>query len=86
MGKDAKTRGYANGGKPAAGDGKAGPDGSHREEKALQAQTIRTDAVSRRCIADPRLRLYRYTAGGAYSRYRILGAYEEQRPFPPQTF
>lgn len=31
--------------------------------------------MPRRCIADPELKLYQYTAIYEYSRYRVLGAY-----------
>lgn len=43
-------------------------------------QRIQIDVkvVPRRCIADPELRLYQYTAIDEYSRFRILGAYPEQ--------
>ena len=30
--------------------------------------------------------MHRYTAGGAYSRYRVLGAYEEQSAFSSGDF
>ena len=37
--------------------------------------------VPRRCIADPQLKLYQNTAIDEYSRYRVLGVYEEQSTF-----
>lgn len=40
----------------------------------------------RRCIADPKLKLYQYTAIDEYSRYRVLGAYEEQSTFSSTDF
>lgn len=41
---------------------------------------VRADmkVVPRRCIADPELRLFQYTAIDEYSRLRFLGAYGEQ--------
>lgn len=47
---------------------------------------IDVKAVPRRCIADPGLRLYQYTAIDEYSRYRILGAYLEQSTFSSADF
>ena len=42
--------------------------------------------VPRRCIADPQLKLYQYTAIDEYSRYRVLGAYKEQSTFSSADF
>ena len=42
--------------------------------------------VPRRCIADPQLKLYQYTAIDEYSRYRVRGAYEEQSTFSSADF
>ena len=55
---------------------------SHPDER------IRIDVkgVPRKCIADPRLRLFRYTAIDEYSRYRILGAYPEQSTYSSADF
>ena len=51
-------------------------------------QRIQIDVkvVPRRCIADPELRLYQYTAIDEYSRFRILGAYSEQSTFSSADF
>ena len=38
---------------------------------------IDVKVVPRKCIADPELKLFQYTAIDEYSRYRILGAYPE---------
>ena len=42
--------------------------------------------VPRRCIADPALRLYQYTAIDEYSRLRFLGAYPEQSTYSSADF
>ena len=42
--------------------------------------------VPRRCIADPELRLFQYTAIDEYSRMRILGAYPEQSTYSSADF
>ena len=42
--------------------------------------------VPRKCIADPDLRLFQYTAIDEYSRYRILGAYPEQTTYSSYQF
>ena len=42
--------------------------------------------VPRRCIADPELRLFQYTAIDEYSRMRYLGAYEEQSTYSSAHF
>jgi transposase InsO family protein len=42
--------------------------------------------VPRKCIADPDLRLFQYTAIDEYSRYRILGAYPEQCTYSSYLF
>lgn len=51
-------------------------------------QRIQIDVkvVPRYCIADLELKLYQYTAIDEYSRYRILGAYEEQSTFSSADF
>ena len=40
----------------------------------------------RKCIADPNLRLFQYTAIDEYSRYRVLGAYPEQTTYSSYQF
>ncbi len=47
---------------------------------------IDVKVVPRKCIADPRLRLFQYTAIDEYSRYRILGAYPEQTTYSSYQF
>lgn len=47
---------------------------------------IDVKVVPLRCIADPELKLYQYTAIDEFSRYRILGAYPEQSTFSSADF
>jgi transposase InsO family protein len=47
---------------------------------------IDVKVVPRRCIADPSLRLYQYTAIDEFTRLRYLGAYEEQSTFSSADF
>ncbi len=47
---------------------------------------INVKVVPRRCIADPQLRLFQYTAIDEYSRYRVLGAYPEQSMYSSADF
>ena len=47
---------------------------------------IDVKVVPRKCIADPKLRLFQYTAIDEYSRYRILGAYPEQNTYSSYLF
>ena len=42
--------------------------------------------VPRKCIADPQLRLFQYTAIDEFSRYRILGAYPEYSTYSSYLF
>jgi len=42
--------------------------------------------VPRRCMADPTLKLYQYTAIDEYSRLRFLGAYPEQSTYSSADF
>lgn len=51
-------------------------------------QRVQNDVkvIPRCCIADPQLKRYHYTAIDEYSRYRILGAYEEQSAFSSADF
>ncbi len=58
------------------------------EQMQYPGQRIQIDvkAVPRRCIADPELRLFQYTAIDEYSRFRILGAYPEQSTYSSADF
>jgi len=58
------------------------------EQMQYPGQRIQIDVkvVPRRCIADPHLKLYQYTAIDEYSRYRILGAYPEQSTYSSPAF
>ena len=47
---------------------------------------IDVKVVPRKCIADPGLKLFQYTAIDEYSRYRILGAYPEQSTYSSYQF
>ena len=47
---------------------------------------IDVKVVPRKCISNPDLRLYQYTAIDEYSRYRILGAYSEQCTYSSYLF
>jgi hypothetical protein len=53
------------------------------EQMTHPGERIQIDVkvVPRKCIADPELRLYQYTAIDEFSRYRVLGAYPEQSTF-----
>ena len=42
---------------------------------------VDTKVVPRRCIADPELRLYQYTAIDEFTRLRFLAAYPEQSTY-----
>ena len=42
--------------------------------------------VPRRCIADPELRLFQYTAIDEFTRLRFLGAYPEQSTWSSADF
>ena len=58
------------------------------EQMQYPGQRVQIDVkvVPRRCIADPQLKMYQYTAIDEYSRYRVLGAYEEQSAFSSADF
>lgn len=58
------------------------------EQMQYPGQRIQIDVkvVPRRCIADPELRLFQYTAIDEYSRFRILGAYPEQSTYSSADF
>ena len=98
MGADAETRIYANHRKPwrvmrregwtAQGEKKKPYKPKPYEQMQYPGQRVQIDVkvVPRRCIADPQLKLYQYTAIDEYSRYRVLGAYEEQSTFSSADF
>lgn len=58
------------------------------EQMQYPGQRVQIDVkvVPRSCIADPKLKLYQYTAIDEYSRYRILGAYPEQSTYSSADF
>lgn len=58
------------------------------EQMTHPGERIQIDVkvVPRRCIADPTLKLFQYTAIDEYSRYRILGAYPEQSTYSSADF
>lgn len=47
---------------------------------------IDVKVVPRKCITDPELRLYQYTAIDEFSRLRFLGAYDEQSTYSSADF
>ncbi len=47
---------------------------------------IDVKVVPRKCISDPELRLFQYTAIDEYSRYRILGAYDDHCAYSSYLF
>ena len=58
------------------------------EQMTHPGERIQIDVkvVPRKCIADPELRLFQYTAIDEYSRYRILGVYSEQSTYSSADF
>ena len=58
------------------------------QQMTYPGQRVQVDVkvVPRRCITDSELRLFQYTAIDEYSRYRVLGAYEEQNTFSSADF
>ena len=58
------------------------------EQMQYPGQRIQVDVkvVPRKCIADPELRLFQYTAIDEYSRLRFLKAYEEQSTYSSADF
>ena len=58
------------------------------EQMTHPGERIQIDVkvVPRKCIADPELRLFQYTAIDEYSRYRVLGAYPEQSTYSSMDF
>ena len=70
--------------KPMAKKVKAKP----YEQMTHPGERIQIDVkvVPRKCITDPLLKLYQYTAIDEYSRFRILGAYPEQSTYSSSEF
>ena len=58
------------------------------EQMAYPGQRVQVDVkvVPRRCIADPELRLFQYTAIDEFTRLRFLAAYPEQSTFSSADF
>ena len=58
------------------------------EQMTHPGERIQIDVkvVPRKCIADPELRLYQYTAIDEYTRIRMLGAYPEQSTYSSADF
>ena len=58
------------------------------EQMQYQGQRIQIDVkvVPRRCIADPELRLFQYTAIDEFTRLRFLAAYPEQSTYSSADF
>ena len=58
------------------------------EQMTYPGQRVQMDVkvVPKRCIADPELRLYQYTAIDEYSRLRFLAAYPEQSTYSSADF
>lgn len=58
------------------------------EQMQYPGQRIQVDVkyVPRKCIANPELKLYQYTAIDEYSRLRFLGAYEEHSTYSSADF
>lgn len=58
------------------------------EQMQYPGQRVQMDVkvVPRKCIANPELKLYQYTAIDEYSRLRFLGAYEEQSTYSSEDF
>ena len=58
------------------------------EQMTYPGQRVQMDVkvVPRKCIADPELRLFQYTAIDEFSRLRFLAAYPEQNTFSSADF
>ena len=58
------------------------------EQMTCPGQRIQVDVkvVPRKCIADPELRLFQYTAIDAFTRLRFLAAYPEQSTYSSADF
>ena len=94
----APERVYPSPGKPVSRHEEAGPVSAGREEAGLQAQPyeqmtypgqrvqVDVKVVPRRCIADPELRLFQYTAIDEFTRLRFLAAYPEQSTYSSADF
>ena len=67
---------------------KAGYKPKPYEQMTHPGERIQIDVkvVPRKCIADPELRLYQYTAIDEFTRIRMLGAYPEQSTFSSADF
>ena len=58
------------------------------QQMTYPGQRIQVDVkvVPRRCIADPELRLYQYTAIDKFTRLRFLATYPKQSTYSPADF
>ena len=58
------------------------------QQMTYPGQRVQVDVkvVPRRCIADPELRLFQYTAIDEFSRLRFLAAYQEQSTYSSADF
>ena len=58
------------------------------EQMTYAGERVQIDVkvVPRKCITDPDLKLFQYTAIDEYSRYRVLGAYLEQSTYSSADF
>lgn len=58
------------------------------EQMQYPGQRVRVDVkvVPRKCIADPELRLFQYTAIDEFTRLRFLAAYPEQSTYSSTDF
>ena len=58
------------------------------EQMPLPGERVRADVkvVPRKCIADPELRLFQYTAIDEFTRLRLLAAYPEQSTYSSADF
>ena len=58
------------------------------EQMSYPGQRVQVDVkvVPRRCIADPQLRLFQYTAIDEFTRLRLLAAYPEQSTYSSADF
>ena len=52
----------------------------------LQVDVVDVKVVPRKCIADPQLRLFQYTAIDEFTRLRFLAAYPEQSTYSSADF
>ena len=60
----------------------------HYQQMTYPGQRVQVDVkvVPRRCIADPELRLFQYTAIDEFTRLRFLAAYPEQSTYSSADF